>query len=354
MKAIKPFKVNKFKLKNRISVASMCQYSAINGNPTSWHYGHLQKLAQSGAGLLMLESTAVSKQGRITKKDLSIINDKNQQSLKKLISYLKSISNIAIGLQISHSGRKGSAKIPWIKSNKSLEIRNGGWKTCAPSPISRDKSWPKPEALNQKKIDKIIIDFKKAAERSKKLGLDCLEIHMAHGYLLHQFFSPISNIRKDKYGGSLENRCNLLLTISKEIRKIWPRNKLLGARVNGKDWVKNGSTIEDCIYLVKKLKKLKFDYVCVSSGGILPKTNLKFRSGYQVNLAKIVKKKTGMITRTTGMIKDLNHANKILRTNSADLVSFARKFINSPTWLIKELKKNKVNFDTPKQYERCF
>ena len=177
-----------------------------------------------------------------------------------------------------------------------------------------------------------------------------------HGtrYLLHEFFSPISNLRKDNYGGSLENRCRLLIEVSKSIRKIWPKNRILGARVNGKDWVKNGSTIKDCIYLVKQLKKLKFDYVCVSSGGILPKTNLKFKPGYQVNLAKIIKKKTGMITRTTGMIKDLNHANKILKNNSADLINFARKFINSPTWLIKELKKNEVKIEISKQYERCF
>lgn len=354
MKAIKPIRINNLRLKNRISVASMCQYSAKNGNPTKWHYGHLQKLAQSGAGLLMLESTAVSKQGRITLKDLTLINKENEVSLKKLILYLKSISDIKIGLQISHSGRKGSAQIPWIKSNTSLKKNSGGWKTCAPSAISRDKSWPKPDALNQKKIKTIINDFVNSTKRSKRLDIDCLEIHMAHGYLLHEFFSPISNLRKDNYGGSLENRCRLLIEVSKSIRKIWPKNRILGARVNGKDWVKNGSTIKDCIYLVKQLKKLKFDYVCVSSGGILPKTNLKFKPGYQVNLAKIIKKKTGMITRTTGMIKDLNHANKILKNNSADLINFARKFINSPTWLIKELKKNEVKIEISKQYERCF
>lgn len=354
MRALQPIKINKFKLKNRISVASMCQYSAINGNPTKWHYGHLQKLAQSGAGLLMLESTAINKQGRITTKDLSILNKKNENSLKQLVSYLNSVSDIAIGLQISHSGRKGSAEIPWIKSNKSLSKKKGGWTTCSPSAIKRDKSWPKPTALTLKNIKKIITDFKNAAKRAKRINLSCLELHMAHGYLLHEFFSPISNKRKDLYGGSLENRCRLLLKISKEIRKIWPKNRLLGARVTGKDWVKNGSTINDCIYLVKKLKELKFDYVCVSSGGIIPKTDLAFKPGYQVNLAKIIKKKTGVITRTTGMIKDLKHANKILDEKSADLINFGRKFINSPTWLIKEYKKNKKKIKISYPYERCF
>ena len=354
MKALKPIKINNFKLKNRISVASMCQYSANNGNPTKWHYAHLQKLAQSGAGLLMLESTAISRQGRISIKDLTILNKKNENSLKKLISYIQSVSDIAIGIQISHSGRKGSAEIPWVGSNKSLSKKNGGWTTCAPSAIKREKSWPKPAALNLKNIEQIIIAFKNAARRSKRLNLDCLELHMAHGYLLHEFFSPISNKRKDLYGGSLENRCRLLLQISKEIRKIWPKNKLLGARVNGDDWVKNGSTIKDCVYLVKKLKKLKFDYVCVSSGGIVPKTNLIFKPGYQVNLAKIIKKQTGMVTRTTGMIEDLKHANKILDKNSADLINFGRKFINSPTWLIKDTIYLKKKISIPNQYKRCF
>lgn len=354
MKALKPILINNFKLKNRISVASMCQYSADDGNPSKWHYGHLQNLAQSGAGLLMLESTAISKQGRITLRDLTIINKKNINSLKKLISYIKSISNIAVGLQISHSGRKGSAEIPWIQNNKSLSRKKGGWETCAPSAIKRDKNWPTPKALDIKSIKKIINEFKSAAIRARYLDLDCLEIHMAHGYLLHEFFSPISNKRNDSYGGSLKNRCRLLLEVSKEIRKIWPNKKILGARVNGKDWVKNGSTIEDCVYLVKKLKKLNFNYVCVSSGGIIPKTNLTFKPGYQVNLAKIIKKRTGITTRTTGMIKNLDHANKILENKSADLINFGRKFINSPTWLIKEYRKHNIKIKVPFPYERCF
>ena len=177
---------------------------------------------------------------------------------------------------------------------------------------------------------------------------------MSHGYLLHQFFSPISNKRKDKYGGSLENRCRLLLEISKKIRKIWPKNKVLGARVNGYDWLKNGSSIGDCNHLVKKLEKIGFDYVCVTSGGILPKTNLRYKRGYQVFLAKKMKKNNKILVRTAGMIKDLSHANKIVKSGSADLVSFGRKFINSPNWLIKELIKRNEIIEIPNQYKRCF
>ena len=354
MKVLKPFKLNNFYLKNRISVASMCQYSAVNGNPSKWHYGHLQSLAQSGAGILMLESTAINKAGRITLRDLCISNKDNEKNLKKLVNYIRSINDIALGIQISHSGRKGSANLPWINPNKSLSKKKGGWITCAPSSISRDKNFAIPKTLSLKEIKKIIKDFKDAAKRAKRLNFDCLEIHMAHGYLLHEFFSPICNKRDDDYGGSLKKRCKLLLQIAKEIRKIWPKNKLLGARVNGKDWVRNGSTVSDCIYLVQKLKRLNLDYVCVSSGGIIPKTKINFKTGYQVHLAKRIKKETGMITRTTGMIKNLEHANKIIKNNSADLVSFARKFINSPTWLIKEQMHYKKKIKISNQYKRCF
>ena len=354
MKILKPFKINKIIFPNRITVASMCQYSAKNGNPSKWHYGHLQQLANSGAGMLMLESTAVNMNGRISLKDLALANKKNENSIKNLVSYIRKVSKIPLGIQISHSGRKGSAEIPWIKSNYPLKKKQNGWKTFAPSLIKRDSHWPKPKALSIFQIKKIVKDFKNSANRAKRIGFDCIEIHMAHGYLLHQFFSPISNIRPDMYGGNLKNRCKLLIDIVKEVRKIWPKNKILGARVTGKDWLKKGSTTSDCIFLVKELKKAGLDYVCVSSGGILTKTNIIFKPGYQVHLAREIKKRTGIITRTTGMISDLNHAQKIISNGSADIVNFARKFIKDPTWLINAIKKRNKKVSIPNQYKRCF
>ena len=172
--------------------------------------------------------------------------------------------------------------------------------------------------------------------------------------LLHQFFSPISNKRQDKYGGNLRNRCRLLLETAKAVRKFWPKNKILGARVNGSDWLKKGTKVSDCIYLTKELKKIGLNYVCVTSGGIIPKTKLKYKPGYQVFLAEKIKKRTKIVTRTTGLIEDLNHANKIVSNNKADLVSFGRKFINSPFWLINELSKRKYDIKVPNQYKRCF
>ena len=221
MNLLKPLKIKGIILPNRVSVGSMCQYSAEKGNPSLWHYGHLQNLAQSGAGLLMLESTAVSMEGRISKKDLTLFNNNNFKEFSKLRKHLKSISDIPVGIQISHSGRKGSAYIPWVKSNTPLEKKIGGWTTIAPSDIKRDKKWPIPKALNLKKMNSIIKAFKKSAYLANKAGFDCLEVHMAHGYLLHQFFSPISNKRKDIYGGNLKNRC----TVNTTAIKIQSTNK---------------------------------------------------------------------------------------------------------------------------------
>lgn len=352
MKILKKLKINSINLDNRICISPMCQYSANKGSPSEWNYIHLKKLMQAGAGMMMIESTAVSKSGMITERDLLLSN--NFKKFKELIKKLKKISNTKIGLQISHAGRKGSAEVPWIKPNSPIINKKKSWTTFSASAIQRDLHWPFPKELSLKQIKKIIKDFQNAAIKTKRMNLDCLEIHMAHGYLLHQFFSPISNKRSDEYGGNLENRCRLLLEIAIEIRKVWPKNRILGARVNGFDWLKNGSSITDCIFLIKKLEKIGLDYVCVTSGGILPKTNIKFKPGYQVFLAKKIKAKTNLLVRTAGMIRDIKHAEKILKSKHADLISFGRKFINSPNWLINELIKRKKKVIIPNQYKKCF
>ncbi len=351
---LNPIAINKVELPNRIVVAPMCQYSAENGNPSKWHYGHLQNLANSGAGMLMLESTAVSKRGRITLKDLMLQSESNENSFKKIVNYLKSISKIPLGLQISHAGRKGSAQIPWIRENSALNEYEKAWTTLAPSPIERKTNWPKPKSLTINQINKVILDFRNTAVRAKRIGFDCLEIHMAHGYLLHQFFSPISNVREDAYGGSLNNRCKILIEIVTEIRKVWPRDKILGARITGDDWMAGGITVEDSIFLAKKLKDQGLDYVCVSSGGVLPKTNLIFKPGYQVHLASKIRKQTGIITRTAGMITNLDQATDIIKNGSADLVAVGRRFINEPTWLTRAIKESHDIEHVPNQYKRCY
>jgi len=346
----KKFKLGKMNLMNRITISPMCQYSSVNGSPSSWHYQHLGKLAISGAGMMMIESTAINKEGKITHKDLCLFNNTHQKNLKKLLNFLKKISNIAIGIQISHSGRKGSANIPWIKANTPLNLKEKKWTTVAPSAIKKDINWPKPKELSLEKIKKIKEDFKNSAIRAKQVGFDCLEIHMAHGYLLHEFFSPISNKRKDKYGGNLENRIRLLIEIAQIIRKIWPKEKILGARITAYDHMEKGISISESKYLAKKLEDIGFNYICISSGGIVSKTKLKSFKGFRVNLASKIKKNLRIKIRTSGMIDDLNFAKKIIDKKRCDFVAIGRKFLLDPNWLQKSISKNK--FQIPHQYKR--
>ncbi len=352
MLAFKKLKINNLILKNRFVVSPMCQYSAKNGNPSKWHYFHLLKLALSGASTLMLESTAISNSGRISNKDLTLCNKSNENNFKKLLLFIKRFSDIKVGIQISHSGRKGSSCVPWIKPN--FPLKKGKWKTFAPSAIKRDKHWPVPNKLNLLQIKNIKNDFAKTAYRANNIGFDCLEIHMAHGYLLHQFFSKVSNKRNDKYGGSLENRTKLLIEIAKDIRKIWPRKKILGARITGSDRLKEGNNVDDSIFLSKKLEKIGFDYICISSGGILPKTNLKQKKGFNIDIAKIIKKKTKMKIRTSGNITDINYANLLVKKKFVDLICIGRKFISDPNFLLKNKNFHNKKKSIPNPYIRCF
>ncbi len=271
----KELRINNVLLKNRVTIGPMCQYSSMNGKPSAWHFSHLQRLSQLGAGMLILESTFPSKNAIISKNDLILSNNLEKKSFKKLIKHIRRFSNIPLGIQISHAGRKGSSHIPWKKFNSSLSKKEGGWATYAPSSIKRDKSLPIPVKLDLKKINKIKKGFVNSAQLAKQSGFDLLEVHMAHGYLLHQFFSPISNKRTDEYGGNLIKRSRFLLEIAKDIRQCWPKDKILGARVTADDCLKNGITIDECIYLVNELKNIGFDYVTPSSGGIKSITNKK-------------------------------------------------------------------------------
>ena len=328
-------KIGTINLKNPIIVGPMCQYSAKNGSPSKWHYNHLEKLCQSGASLVMLESTAVNKEGRISKRDLVLENKKQENSLKKLVKTLKK-NNIKIGLQISHSGKKGSTNLPWVKRGAPLTKSQGAWKTISPSPLKRNKNWPTPKKMDFNDINMVLNDFKSTAIRANRIGFDCLEIHMAHGYLLHQFFSPISNKRNDIYGGNIKKRSKYLLDVFSSVRKVWPKKKILGARITGSDNLKNGVKIKDAIYLSKELKKLKSDYVAVTSGGIKPITNMKFFPGYNVKFAKKIKKKVKIKVITLGMLNTINLIEKILKKKEADLVAVSRRFIKEPEWLKKK------------------
>jgi len=349
----KKFKINKINFLNRILVSPMCQYSANNGCPTKWHYQHLASFSNSGVGGIMIESTAVNKVGKITHKDLAIYNKHQIKELKKLIIFLKKINKeLPIGIQISHSGRKGSANVPWKNKGLFLNKKNKLWKTISASKIKRSAGWPIPKEMSTKDIKKLILDFKNAAIAANSCGIDCLEIHMAHGYLLHQFMSPISNKRKDEYGGSLQNRCRILIEISKIVRKVWPKSKCLGARITGTDHLKDGLSYKDSIYLAKKLEDIGFDYICVSSGGILPKTNMKFKMGFRMNISKTIKKHTSLKIRTSGMLNKIDLIKKGLRNKNFDFVAIGRPFLKNPNWIFENVKKTEYKAIVPKQYLR--
>ena len=231
----------------------MCQYSSNNGSPSSWHYKHLGSLICSGAAMLVIESTAISSEGRISDRDLCLYNKTHLKELKKLITYLKSLKNIPICIQLSHAGRKGSSFVPWIK--KIVFTKSKGWQTISSSGIKKDLFWPTPKIATKKDLSKIINDFCKSAKLAKQAGIDAIEIHMAHGYLVHQFLSPISNKRTDEYGGSLNNRSKLAQNIIKKIKKICKDKIAIGARITGIDHVKNGLELKDSIFLSKKIRK---------------------------------------------------------------------------------------------------
>ena len=347
----KNLKINNITLKNRIVVSPMCQYSSLNGSPTKWHYQHLENLSSTGASMVLLESTAVDKQGKISETDMCLYNMTHEKNLKKLIKFLKSKNDIKYGIQISHSGRKGSSHIPWIKHNSPL-TNNRSWKTLSASAISRDKGWPKPLEMTKLQIKKIIQKFKNTVVRANRIGFDCLEVHMAHGYLLHQFFSPISNKRKDEYGGNFVNRSRLLNEIAREVRKAWPHQKILGARITGTDHVKNGISINDAILLSKSLKKIGFDYVSISSGGILPLTKMKQYEAFRVNMAEKIKNNSKIVTTTSGMITKHKVSESIIKDKKIDFITIARIIVKNPRWIFQLAKRNKIKDYVPNQYKR--
>jgi len=345
--------IGTLKISNRIVISPMCQYSAKNGNASDWHLAHYLQMALSGAGMIVIESTAVSSDGRITMGDLGIYSDQNETKLKQLIKSIKKYSNTPIVLQLSHAGRKGSITFPW-KGSRPLKAKEGSWQTYAPSEIPRTSASNLPAELDLKQIQSIKDNFVLAAIRASRAGVDALEVHIAHGYLLHQFFSPISNKRTDKYGGSLKNRIRLIIEIIEAIREVLPKNKIIGARVTAQDWLENGSTMDDCVELVNQLKKVGIEYVCASSGGILPITNLKAYPGFQVKFAKELKDKTGVLIRAVGQIQDYKDAQNIIESGDADMICIGRGYLHDPRWVWRAASYFDKKITIPNQYERGY
>ena len=348
-KLFSPIKIRGIELKNRIAVSPMCQYSSINGFPNDWHLVHLGSRAVGGAGLIFTEATAVSPEGRISPDDAGIWNDEQINAYKRITSFIKSQNSVP-GIQLAHAGRKASTYSPW-KGNGKVNIKNGGWQTLAPSAISFGENYPDPKEMTEDDIKLVVDQFRHAAKRSIDAGFEIIELHFAHGYLVHEFFSPISNKRNDKYGGSLENRCRFAIELAKSVRKIIPDSTPLFVRISSTDWVDGGWDIDQSIQLAKWLKEVEVDLIDCSSGGNVSKAQIPIGPGYQIPFAEKIKSQANILTGGVGLITTAEQAEQIIKTEQADLVLLAREMLRDPYWAIHAAKKLNVDLqDFPNQY----
>lgn len=325
-----PFKLRGLTLANRIVISPMCEYSAVDGVATDWHLVHLGSRAVGGAGLIILEATAVSAEGRISPADLGLWNDAQIAPLARINAFIESQGAVA-GVQLAHAGRKASTYAPWVGTGK-VGKESGGWDVVGPSAVPFSAEYPQPAALDEAGIAKVIADFVAATQRALKVGFKVVEIHAAHGYLLHQFLSPLSNHRSDQYGGSLENRARLLLEVTRATRAIWPADLPLFVRVSATDWVEGGWTADETVQVARWLKEAGADLVDVSTGGSSPTAQIPVGAGYQVTFAAQIRKEADVPTSAVGMITDPAQADQVVRTGQADLVMIARESLRDPYW----------------------
>ncbi|RNL78135.1 NADPH dehydrogenase NamA [Sinomicrobium pectinilyticum] len=351
-KLFHPLEIKNIRLKNRIIVSPMCQYSAEDGFANDWHLVHLGSRAVGGAALIIAEATAVSPEGRISPHDLGIWKDEHIEKLRQITSFIKAQHAIP-GIQLSHAGRKASTAEPWNGRGEILP-EEGGWQTFAPSAVAYSDTYPMPLALDEEGIRNIVTDFVKATERVYRAGFEVVEVHAAHGYLLHQFLSPLSNQRTDAYGGSFENRIRLLLEIVEEIKTVWPDTLPIFVRISATDWAEGGWNPEESVALTNILKEKGVDLIDVSTGGLVPHQKIPVGPGYQLPFASKIKKETGMLTSAVGMITDAAQAETILVNGDADLVMIARELLRDPYFPIHAARKLNTDISLPVQYERAW
>ena len=318
-----PLQLRGLTLSNRVIISPMCQYSANAGSASSWHAAHLGQLAQSGAGCLIIEATAVSAAGRISEGCLGLYDNANEQALAGALKSVRAWSAMPIGIQLAHAGRKASVRRPW-EGGAPLAAAGGAWSSIAPSPEPFNDGWQTPEALDRSAMKKVIGEYTQTVARAGRLGLDLIEIHAAHGYLLSQFLTPLANKRADEYGGSQEKRMRFPLEVATAMRAAWPAERPMGVRINGTDWLDGGITASDAIAFARALKDIGMDFVCVSSGGNSATAKIPLTPGYQVALAADVKAATGLLTMAVGLIVDAHHADEIIASGQADMVVMPR------------------------------
>jgi 2,4-dienoyl-CoA reductase-like NADH-dependent reductase (Old Yellow Enzyme family) len=330
----------------------MCQYSAEDGSATEWHALHLGSLSVSGVGLLMVEMTQVEAIGRISPTDLGLYSQANEAALARVIATCRRYGNAKLGVQIGHAGRKASTNPPW-KGGKFLRPEDGAWPTIAPSALPFDDGYPTPQAMARDDIERVITAFADATRRAARIGFDLVEAHSAHGYLLHQFLSPLANRRADEYGGSLQNRMRFPLRVIEAMRAAWPAEKPLGARVSSTDWLDGGFTLDEAVVYARALKERGCDYVCASGGGIVAKAPIQVGPGYMVAFAERVRRDAGIPTRAVGMIVTPQQAESIIAEGKADMVALARAILDDPHWTWHAAEALGAPAAYPPQYERA-
>ncbi len=347
-----PFTLRKLTLANRIVVSPMCQYSAVDGRATDWHIVHWGQLLQSNAGMCAIEATAVSAVGRITYGCLGLYDDACEKALSERLAIARANAPATpVAIQLAHAGRKGSSQVPW-EGGQLIPLAQGGWTPVAPSPVAHLADETPPAEINAAGLTQIKREFVDAARRAHRIGIDAIELHCAHGYLLHEFLSPISNHRKDAYGGSFENRIRLPLEIFSAVRAVWPGNKPMGVRISASDWVEGGWTIDDSIALALRLKAAGCDWIDASSGGISPAQKIPLGPGYQVPFARAIRAATSMPTMAVGLITDATQAETIVASGDADLVAMARAMLWDPRWPWHAAAALGAQVNAPAQYWR--
>ncbi len=327
-----PVTLGPLQLANRIAIAPMCQYSAVDGLPTDWHTIHLGSLALSGAGLLIIEATAVTPEGRISPDDLGLWSDAHADALKPIVATMRRHSPIKVAIQLAHAGRKASTDVPWAGGAQIAPDQPRGWQTVAPSSLPHAEGEVPPQALDAAGLARIRDGFVAAARRAHALGLDAIELHAAHGYLMHQFLSPLSNTRDDAYGGSLENRLRFPLEVVDAVRAAVPQAMAVGVRISATDWVEGGWELEQSLRFARELKARGCDFIHVSTGGLSPLQKIPVGPGYQVQFAQRIKAETGMPTIGVGLITEAQQAEDILQNGQADVIGLARAMLYDPRW----------------------
>jgi NADPH2 dehydrogenase len=346
-----PIKLRGLALANRIMVAPMCQYSAENGEANDWHFTHINTLALSGAAMFCIEATHVEAIGRITPGCLGLWNDATEAALKPILASVRKHSKIAVAMQLAHAGRKGSSHRPW-EGGQLIPVSEGGWQTVGPSAVPHKEGEAAPLALDTAGLARIRDAFVSAARRADRLGIDALELHGAHGYLLHQFLSPIANKRTDQYGGSLQNRMRYPLEVFDAIRGVFPATKPIGVKVSASDWVGGGWDLAQTIEFVKELKKRGVDWIDASSGGVSPLQKIPLSPGYQVPFAQGIREATSVTTMAVGLITEATQAEEIVASGKADMVTLARGMLYDPRWGWHAAAELGGQVDAPPQYWR--